>query len=53
MAGLITPEQAQTRVSQQLFAAQTVAQEAMKTAALELAGYVRSEILAKGGSYVW
>jgi outer membrane lipase/esterase len=52
LAGLITPEQAQTRVSQQLFAAQTVAQEAMKTAALELAGYVRTEILAKGGSYV-
>ncbi len=52
LAGLITPEQAQTRVSQELFAAQTVAQQAMKTAALELAGYVRSEILAKGGSYV-
>ena len=48
----LTPEQAQTRVSQELFAAQTVAQQAMKTAALELAGYVRSEILAKGGSYV-
>ncbi|HOY37086.1 MAG TPA: lipase, partial [Piscinibacter sp.] len=52
LAGLITPEQAQTRVSQELFAAQTVAQQAMKTAALELAGYVRNEILAKGGSYV-
>lgn len=52
LAGLITPAQAQTRVSQEVFAAQTVAQQAMKTAAIELAGYVRSEILAKGGSYV-
>lgn len=47
-AGAITAEQAQ----QQLFAAQTAAFEAMKVAATELAGYVRNEILAKGGKYV-
>lgn len=47
-AGAITPEQAQ----QQLFAAQTAAFEAMKVAATELSGYVRNEILAKGGRYV-
>lgn len=47
-AGAITPEQA----NQQLFAAQTAAFEGMKTAALELAGYVRNEIVAKGGKYV-
>lgn len=35
-----------------LFQAQTAAQEEMKKAALELAGYVKSEILAKGGTYV-
>ena len=47
-AGRITPDQA----NQLLFRAQTVAQEAMKQAALELAGYVKAEILAKGGRYV-
>lgn len=47
-AGAITAEQAQ----QQLFGAQTAAFEAMKVAALELSGYVRSEIVAKGGKYV-
>lgn len=35
-----------------LLAAQVAAQAEMKKAALELAGYVRSEILAKGGKYV-
>ena len=35
-----------------LFQAQTAGEMAMKTAALELAGYVKSEILAKGGKYV-
>ena len=38
--------------NQQLFRAQTAGQEAMKQAAIELAGYVRTEILAKGGRYV-
>lgn len=47
-AGAITPEQA----NQQLFAAQTAAFAAMKQAALELAGYVRTKILANGGRYV-
>ena len=47
-AGAITAEQAQ----QQLFAAQTAAQIEMKKAAFELGAYVRSQILAKGGSYV-
>ena len=47
-AGLITPDQANL----QLFAAQQTAQEAMKTAALELAELVRTQILAKGGKYV-
>lgn len=47
-AGTITPDQAQ----QLLFAAQTTAFENMKTAAQELSGYVRNEILAKGGKYV-
>lgn len=47
-AGAITADQAQL----QLFAAQTAAFEAMKTAALELSGYVRTQILAKGGKYV-
>lgn len=47
-AGRITADQA----NQLLFRAQTVAQEAMKQAALELAGYVKAEILAKGGRYV-
>ena len=35
-----------------IFQAQIAAQEEMKKAALELAGYVKSEILAKGGKYV-
>jgi outer membrane lipase/esterase len=35
-----------------LLQAQLAAQEAMKQAALELAGYVKDEILAKGGKYV-
>lgn len=47
-AGLITPDQANL----QLFAAQQTANEAMKVAALALATLVKSEILAKGGSYV-
>lgn len=47
-AGTITADQA----NQQLFAAQTAAQGEMKKAALELAGYVRTQILAKGGKYV-
>lgn len=38
--------------SAQLFAAQTEAQYGMKQAALELAGYVREQIVAKGGRYV-
>ena len=48
LAGAITADQA----SLQLFAAQTTAQAGMKQAALELAGYVRSKILANGGKYV-
>ena len=47
-AGLITPD----RANLELFAAQQVAQEAMKTAALELATLVKTQILAKGGTYV-
>lgn len=47
-AGRITADQA----SLALFQAQSAAQDALKAAALELAGYVRSEILAKGGRYV-
>nr|ACF49127.1 GDSL esterase E-2 [uncultured bacterium] len=47
-AGAITADQA----NQQLFAAQTAAFEGMKVAAQELAGYVRNQILAKGGKYV-
>lgn len=47
-AGRITADEANLR----LFQAQTAAQTAMKTAALELAGYVKTEILAKGGRYV-
>jgi phospholipase/lecithinase/hemolysin len=38
--------------SQRLLDAQLAAQGGMKQAAQELAGYVRSEILAKGGRYV-
>lgn len=52
LAGLITPEQAEVRVKQEAFAAQTLAQQEMKTAALELAGYVRNDIVANGGKYV-
>jgi outer membrane lipase/esterase len=47
-AGRITPAQANLA----LFQAQTAAQDEMKKAALELAGYVKTEILAKGGRYV-
>ena len=47
-AGQITPDQAQLA----LLDAQLTGFEAMKAAALELADYVRSEILAKGGRYV-
>jgi outer membrane lipase/esterase len=47
-AGAITVDEANL----QLFAAQTSAQAAMKQAALELAGYVRTQILANGGKYV-
>lgn len=46
--GLISSDEA----SRQLFAAQTEAQEAIKQAAHELTGYIRNEILAKGGRYV-
>ncbi len=47
-AGRLTADQA----SLALFQAQTAAQNEMKKAALELSGYVKSEILAKGGRYV-
>lgn len=47
-AGNITADQAKTL----LFQAQTESQAAMKQAAVDLAGYIRSEILAKGGRYV-
>jgi outer membrane lipase/esterase len=47
-SGKITPDQANLA----LFQAQTAAQAEMKKAALELAGYVTSEILGKGGKYV-
>ena len=47
-AGRISADEANRR----LFQAQTAAQAAMKQAALELTGYVRTEILAKGGRYV-
>ncbi|HEX6363436.1 MAG TPA: SGNH/GDSL hydrolase family protein [Albitalea sp.] len=47
-AGQITPEQANLAVS----AARADAQAAIRQAALELAGYVRDEILARGGRYV-
>jgi outer membrane lipase/esterase len=46
--GTITQEQANLA----LFAAQTDAQAAIKQAAQELTGYIRNEILAKGGRYV-
>ncbi len=38
--------------SRKVFGALTTGQEAMKMAAQELAGYVRDQILAKGGKYV-
>ncbi|WP_280154062.1 SGNH/GDSL hydrolase family protein [Piscinibacter sp. XHJ-5] len=47
-AGQITQDQ----LNGALFQAQTEAQAEMKLAAQELAGYVRSEILAHGGKYV-
>jgi phospholipase/lecithinase/hemolysin len=47
-AGKLTADQANVA----LFNAESAAQAAMKTAAQELAGYVRTEILAKGGKYV-
>lgn len=47
-AGTITEDQFKALV----FDAQTQAQLAMKTAALELAELIRTEILAKGGKYV-
>lgn len=46
--GKITSDQA----NQALFQAQSAAQAEMKKAALELASYVTSEILGKGGKYV-
>jgi phospholipase/lecithinase/hemolysin len=46
--GKITADQANVL----LFQAQTAAQTAMKTAAQELTGYIRNEILGKGGKYV-
>lgn len=56
-ATAIQTNQAQGKISadeasKQLFEAQTAAQYAMKAAAQELTGYIRSEILAKGGKYV-
>ena len=47
-AGTITADQA----NQQLFAAQTAAQEAMKLAAQQEVELVKGQILAKGGKYV-
>jgi outer membrane lipase/esterase len=47
-AGRISASEANLR----LFQAQTAAQGEMKKAALELAGYVKTEVLAKGGRYV-
>ena len=47
-AGKITADQANTA----LFNAQTAAQAEMKKAAQELVGYVRTQILAKGGKFV-
>jgi len=47
-AGKLTADQANLA----LFQAQTAGETAMKAAALELAGYVKTEILAKGGKYV-
>ena len=47
-AGRITADQA----NRQLYDAQTAAQYGVKAAAQELTGYVRDQILAKGGKYV-
>ena len=47
-AGQISADQAKNL----LFQAQLAGQEAMKHAAIELGGYVRDEILGKGGKYV-
>ena len=47
-AGQLTPTQVTAAQSE----AQTVAYVAIQKAALELAGYVKSEIVAKGGTYV-
>lgn len=47
-AGQITPDQARLA----LLDAQLTGFEAMKAAALELASYVREQVLAKGGRYV-
>lgn len=46
--GRISADEANRRI----FAAQTAAQTELKKAAQELAGYIRGEILAKGGRYV-
>ena len=46
--GQLTADQANL----QLFQAQTTAQAGMKVAAQDLVGYIKSEILAKGGKYV-
>jgi phospholipase/lecithinase/hemolysin len=47
-AGVITPAEAQTRIVD----AQLASMAVMRAAAFELAGYIRSEIVAKGGSHV-
>ena len=47
-AGKITADEA----NRQLYDAQTAAQYGVKAAAQELTGYVRDQILAKGGKYV-
>lgn len=47
-----TGQIAQDEAQRQLFAAQTAAQNEMKKAATELSGYVKNQILAKGGKYV-
>jgi phospholipase/lecithinase/hemolysin len=47
-AGTMTADQANTA----LFDAQTLAEAGMKTAAQDLGGYVRNQILANGGQYV-
>jgi outer membrane lipase/esterase len=47
-AGTITSDEA----NRQLLTAQLQAQEGMKQAAIELAGYVRDDILARGARYV-